>query len=177
MLINSLIGLIVIIAMFLVYVALRPASYEISREITINASPAKVFPFLNTRSLANSWNPFLKNDPTLKVSIEGPEVGVGAVTIWEDGKQTGTGRATVIESVPNERVNVRLDYKKPFEGTQNAAYLLREEGGKSVVTWKVGGKNSYFPRLMCLFMNMDKMVGGAFEQGLAELKTLVEKSS
>lgn len=175
MLINILIGLAAVIALFLIYAALRPANYEISREITLNARREKVFPFLNTRSLANSWNPFLKNDPTLKVSFEGPEVGVGAVTKWADGKQTGTGSATVTESVPNEKVTIRLDYVKPFVGTQEAVYLLQGQGNQSVVTWKVSGKNAFFPRLMCMFMNMDKMVGGAFEQGLAELKTQVEK--
>jgi hypothetical protein len=36
------------------------------------------------------------------------------------------------------------------------------------------GPQSYAGKVMCLFMNMDKMVGGQFEKGLADLKTLVE---
>jgi hypothetical protein len=29
-------------------------------------------------------------------------------------------------------------------------------------------------KVMCMFMNMDKMIGGQFETGLANLKTVVE---
>jgi hypothetical protein len=36
-----------------------------------------------------------------------------------------------------------------------------------------GHKNFMF-KAVGLFMNMDKMVGGQFEQGLGQLKTLVE---
>ncbi len=42
------------------------------------------------------------------------------------------------------------------------------------MTWKVDGQNNFVGRLMCIFMNMDKMVGGMFEKGLAKLKTTVE---
>jgi hypothetical protein len=32
-------------------------------------------------------------------------------------------------------------------------------------------------KAFCLFMNMDKMVGGDFERGLAQLKSLVESGN
>jgi hypothetical protein len=36
------------------------------------------------------------------------------------------------------------------------------------------GPQNYVGKVMCLFMNMEKMVGGQFEVGLASLKTIVE---
>ena len=45
------------------------------------------------------------------------------------------------------------------------------------MTWRVQGKNTFMERFMCIFVNMDKMVGGMFEKGLLNLKTLVEKSN
>ena len=37
------------------------------------------------------------------------------------------------------------------------------------------GPAPYMQKLMGVFMSMDKMVGGDFETGLANLKTLAEK--
>ncbi len=163
-----------LVAAFLIYVASKPSHSEIAREVTINAPVEKLFPYVNTRSLANSWNPWLRMDPQAKITTSGPEVGVGAKTIWSDGKQLGTGTATVIESIPNERVTVKLEYQKPFEMTQTAMYLLKPNGNQTTVVWKVEGKNSFMSKLMCVFMNMEKVVGDVFTQGLGELKTMVE---
>jgi hypothetical protein len=36
------------------------------------------------------------------------------------------------------------------------------------------GKNGFLGKAMCMFMSMDKMVGGDFEKGLANLKAAAE---
>ena len=36
---------------------------------------------------------------------------------------------------------------------------------------RMEGKNDFLAKAVCLFMNMDKMVGGQFEQGLAQMKS------
>jgi hypothetical protein len=38
----------------------------------------------------------------------------------------------------------------------------------------MAGKNNFIAKAVCLFMNMDKTVGGDFEQGLAQMKSVVE---
>lgn len=59
---------------------------------------------------------------------------------------------------------------------QNSEYLLESAGSQSTVTWKVSGQNGFISRLMCVFVNMDKMVGGMFEKGLANRKGIAEKA-
>jgi hypothetical protein len=39
------------------------------------------------------------------------------------------------------------------------------------------GKNNFIAKAICLFMNMDKMVGGQFEKGLASMKSIVETTA
>jgi len=114
-------------------------------------------------------------DPQAKMTYSGPDAGVGARTSWTGGKQLGTGSATIVESVPNQRVGIKLEYVKPMSMTQDAAYLIQSFGNQSAVTWKVQGRNTFLCRLMSVVMNMDKMVGGMFEKGLSNLKNLVEK--
>ena len=45
---------------------------------------------------------------------------------------------------------------------------------KTLVTWSMAGKNNFIGRAVCMFMDMDRMVGGEFEKGLNQLKTIVE---
>lgn len=168
-------GLVAVIALFLAYVAFQPADYTIAREIKINASAEKIFPFLNSSKLAEKWGPWSEIDPEAKMVFSGPEEGVGAQTSWDTGKQLGTGSATIAESVLNQKVGIKLEYTKPMNMTQYAEYLITPADTGSIVTWKVQGKNSFVGRIMCVFVNMDKMVGGMFEKGLSNLKNLVEK--
>jgi len=36
------------------------------------------------------------------------------------------------------------------------------------------GQKNYVSKVMCMFLSMDKMIGGQFEKGLADLKALSE---
>lgn len=164
----------IVIVVFLVVKAVQSPHYVIARSVVINAPADKVFPYLNTRAIANSWNPFLKQDPAVKITLSGPGAGVGSKTAWEGNTRMGAGNAEVIESVPNDHILVKLDMQRPMACRQVASYWLEPAGNGTKVTWKVEGDNTFIPRVMCTFMNMDKMVGGAFLQGLTELKGMVE---
>jgi hypothetical protein len=98
---------------------------------------------------------------------------VGAKSTWS-GKEMGEGTSLVIESIPNQSVKTKLDYTKPFEMSQTATVSLAPTNGGTRVEWSVSGHNNFFFRLMGVFVNCDKMVGGEFEKGLAKLKTLAE---
>ena len=39
------------------------------------------------------------------------------------------------------------------------------------------GQNNFLSKAICMFVDMDKMVGGMFEQGLAQMKSVVETKS
>ncbi len=170
------IGIVLLVAIvaLVAYAATLPEDYKITREIAINAPADKIFPHLNNQKLAEKWGPWLEVDPQAKMNYSGPEEGVGARTSWDSTGQLGTGSATIVASVPNQRVDIRLEYTKPMQMTQDSVYAIRSEGGKSVVSWTVTGKNTFPGRIMCVFMNMDKVVGGMFEKGLANLKNVVE---
>jgi hypothetical protein len=168
------IALAAVISLFLVYVAFQSPDYEIKRQITIQASPEKIFPHLNSSKLADKWGPWKEIDPAAAYAFSGPETGVGAKTSWTGGKQMGTGSATISEVVPNQLVGIKLEYIEPMSMSQYSEYILEPKDGQSLMTWRVRGKNGFVSRLMCNFFNMDKMVGGFFEKGLSNLKTQVE---
>lgn len=168
-------GVVLAAVVFLGYVTVQSPDYVISRDISINAPAEKIFPYLNSAKLGELWGPWLEVDPAVKMTYSGPESGVGSRASWEGGKQLGTGSATIVESVPGQRVGIKLEYVAPMSMTQDSLYLVAPAGAQTQVTWRVTGRNGFMGRLMCMFMDMDKTVGGMFEKGLSNLKTLVEK--
>ncbi|HSI62669.1 MAG TPA: hypothetical protein VLE43_06105, partial [Candidatus Saccharimonadia bacterium] len=66
---------------------------------------------------------------------------------------------------------------KPFAATNAADFKFAPEGDKTKVTWSMNGKHNFVGKAICMFMDMDKMIGGDFEKGLADMKTLSEKEA
>ena len=100
--------------------------------------------------------------------------GVGAVCSWEGNNNVGAGSCTIIESKPGELVRCRMDWKRPMEGTSTVDFTFKPEGKQTAVTWSMSGDKNFMAKAIHLFMNMDKMIGGQFEKGLAEMKSIVE---
>lgn len=83
---------------------------------------------------------------------------------------------TIVDSKPSERIQIRLDFVRPFEDTSDVEFTFQPEGPNTKVTWTMSGKNNFISKAFCLLMDMEKMVGGQFEQGLASMKAAVEKA-
>jgi hypothetical protein len=169
-----LIAVVLIIIVFVIVVATRPAEYRVARSAAIAAPAEVVFANVNELKKWEAWNPWGKLDPAMKLTYEGPASGVGAAYAWAGNNQVGEGRMTITESRPNELVQFKLEFFKPMAGVSTSEFTFKPEGGQTAVTWSMSGKNNFIAKAMCLFMNMDKMVGGQFEKGLADLKTIAE---
>lgn len=174
MLIKILIVLAVIVAVILAIAATRPADFSCSRSAIISAPTLTVFAEANDYRKWVVWSPFEK-DPAMKRIFSGATTGVGAVYDWSGNREVGEGRATIVESRPGELVRMKLEFVRPFAGTNMAEFAFKPMGAQTVVTWSFTGHNNFMCRVISLFVNMEKMVGSQFEQGLASLKTLTEK--
>ena len=171
-----LISLAVIVIVFVVIVALQPSDFRVARSTTISAPPAAVFAQVNDFHKWEAWNPWGKIDPAMKQTYEGAPAGTGAIYTWAGNKEVGEGRMTIIESRPSDLIRVKLEFMKPFRATNIALFTIKPEGKQTVVTWSMTGQNNFMAKAIHLFMNMDKMIGGQFEKGLAEMKSVVEAS-
>ncbi len=163
-----------VVAVFLIIVALQPAEFRVSRSATIAASPSAVFPHVNDLHKWEAWNPWGKIDPAMKQTYEGAPAGVGAIYSWVGNSQVGEGRMTITESRPSDLVQIKLEFFKPFKGTNTAEFTFKPEGNQTAVTWSMWGKKNFLVKIFHLFMSMDNMIGGQFEKGLADMKAVVE---
>ncbi len=174
MILKILAVLTVIVVVLAIVVALQPADFRVARSATFAAAPATVFAQVNDLHKFQDWSPWAKIDPAAKTEFQGPPAGNGASFSWAGNMEVGEGTMTLTESLPSELIRFKLDFRKPMTGTNTAEFAFKAEGDKTVVTWSMSGHNNFLSKAVSLVMNCDKMVGGQFESGLANLKPIVE---
>jgi len=163
-----------LVILFAIVVALQPEDFRVSRTAKMNAPPSAVFAQVNDYHNWDAWSPWAKLDPDAKVTFEGPSSGTGAKFSWSGNDKVGEGRQTIVESKPDELIRINLELEKPFKGNSTAEFTFKPENDQTVVTWTMFGKNNFMGKAVSLFMDCDKMVGGEFEKGLANMKAIVE---
>ena len=174
MLKKILLGLVAIIAVFAVVVALQPSEFRVARTAIVSAPAPDVFAQVNDFRNWEAWSPWAKLDPAAKATFEGPAAGQGAVFDWSGNDKVGEGRMTLTESRPAELVRIKVDFVKPFAGTSTSEFAFKPEGGQTAVTWSTSGQHNFISKAMCMFVSMDKMLGGDMEKGLAQMKSVAE---
>ena len=172
-----LIGLVVLLAVLAGVIATRPDTFAVERSTTIQASPEFAFALVNDFHHWGEWSPWDKLDASMKRTYDGASAGVGAIYTWTGNDKVGEGKMTVEESKPNELVRIKLEFIKPFASTNSTTFTFTPAGKDTQVTWKMEGHNNFMSKAFSMFMNMDKMVGGDFERGLAAMKTAAEATA
>jgi hypothetical protein len=165
-----------IVAIVLAYAATQPDRFEVARSTRIKAPANKIFPLINDLHAFNTWNPFEKKDPNIKGTYSGPSSGKGASYAFESSK-AGTGVIEIVETEPASRITMKLNMIKPIRADNRVVFTLEPEGEATRVTWAMDGGVPLVGKVIHLIFNMDKMVGRDFEAGLAELRTLTERSA
>ena len=121
----------------------------------------------------SDWSPWAKLDPAAKNTFEGPASGVGATFRLAGNGDVGEGAMTITESRPAELIRIKLEFLKPFAATNTTEFTFKPAGDQTEVTWTMSGTNNFVGKAMSLIMNCDKMVGGMFEKGFANMKAVV----
>lgn len=168
------IGAAVVIAALVAYAATRPDAFRIARSITIAAPPEAIFPLIDDLRKFATWSPYDKKDPDMARAFSGPSHGTGQRYDWDGDSNVGKGWLVITSSSAPSRVDIDLNMLKPIEATNKVAFTLEPEGATTKVTWAMEGKSSLVAKVMHLFFNVEKMVGGDFEAGLASLKSAAE---
>ena len=177
MLKKILLVVVVLLAVFLVYAATRPGSLHVQRTTSINAPPERIFSLIDDFHNWGSWSPYEKRDPAMKRTYSGAPSGQGAVYEWDGNSNVGQGRMEITGVSRPSNVTIKLDFMKPIEGHDIAVFTLEPKGDTTNVTWSMDGPTPYIGKVMGVILNMDTMIGGDFETGLANLKGIAEKQS
>lgn len=154
---------------FSAVVASRPGQFHVERSAEIAAPPAVAFSLVNDFHRWQSWSPWDKLDPNQTRTFSGPAAGTGSEYHWVGNDKVGEGHMTITESLPAQRVALKLDFLKPMKATNTTVFAFTPTAKGTQVVWSMDGTNNFFGKAFMMFNDMDKMVGGDFERGLANL--------
>ena len=166
---------VVLIAAVLLFAATRPDSFRVQRTLGIKAPPEKIFALIDDLHRFNTWNPFEKKDPNIKGAYSGPASGKGAKYSFDGNGNVGKGSIEITDASPPRQVSMELRMTAPIEARNAIEFSLEPHGDVTDVTWAMHGPVSFPAKIIHLFFNMDRMLGGDFEAGLASLKAAVEQ--
>lgn len=175
MLKKILITIVVLVALVLAYAATRPDTFSVQRSATIKAPPDKVYALINDFHRWGEWSPWEKLDPAMKRTFSGTPAGVGTIYEWNGNDKVGAGRMEITGAAPASKVDIKLDFIKPFEGHNVTEFTLTPQGDSTQVNWNMHGPAPFITKLMSVFVSMDAMIGKDFETGLANMKAAAEK--
>ncbi|MBK9284570.1 MAG: SRPBCC family protein [Sphingobacteriaceae bacterium] len=169
------IAIAVLFVIYLVLALVGPTEVKVERNISISSSADAVKPYLtNLKLFHDKWSPWTEKDPAAEVKYIGTAGEAGHLFSWNSKvEEVGTGTLELV-CVTSDSVVQRLAFEGM--GDSKAYYILKENEGKTEVTWGMQMKAPFFFRPMMMFMNMDKMIGPDYEKGLASLKKVVEET-
>jgi hypothetical protein len=116
-----------------------------------------------------AWSPWEELDTEMERTLSGETSGKGAIYEWKGNKKVGRGRMEITESVPPEKISIQLDFFEPWKAHNTTDFTFASSGDGTDVVWSMNGTNPFMMKVICLFMDMDKMVGKDFEKGLDKL--------
>jgi uncharacterized protein YndB with AHSA1/START domain len=165
------IGVVAVLA----YAATKPDTFRVARSASIKAPPEKIFELISNLRGWGAWSPYEKRDPEMKRTFSGAETGKGAAYAWDGNKNVGAGRMEIIDASPPSRIVIKLDFLRPFEAHNTAEFTMERKGVSTTVTWAMHGPALFVGKVMGIFIDMDRMIGKDFEDGLANLKAVAER--
>lgn len=173
-LIEILISLAIVAALFLLIGIVLPSSRFLAEKIETNRKITIVYDTLNNFSRFKDWNAVPQRDPKMQVKISGPAAGVGA-TYEYDSKEIGKGSWKIVDSVPNERIAIQIEDERRGHD-KRTEFKLKNTGKNNrnveiTQTYKVNYGWDIFGRYAGLYVRSH--VGDDMKFGLGKLSNML----
>jgi hypothetical protein len=161
------------VAVVLILASRQPDGFRVERTVSINAPAEKIVAHIDDFHQWTAWSPYERLDPAMQRTFTGAPTGKGSIYEWSGNNDVGQGSMEILESSP-AKVAIKLDFYKPMEASNIAEFAMQPKGDATDVTWAMYGPMPFISKIMCVFIDMDEMVGSDFEKGLADLKKVSE---
>jgi len=180
---SFLFGVVVLAGAIALAGFLLPSQVHVERQTTINASPEQVFSQINDFHAWNAWSPWATMDPEATLTIQGS--GMGQTMVWDSqNPNVGKGRQEITQLEAPHVMKTHLDFGDM--GRSDVTFTLKPiedetSDDKTQITWSLDSDMRegvpMIKKPMNNFMGffMDSMLGKTYEEGLANLKSVVER--
>ncbi|WP_228414823.1 SRPBCC family protein [Chryseobacterium sp. G0201] len=172
----KIIGVIILLIIGYAVIAMLAfgKNYHYEKSMVINAPKEKVWQQISSMKSFNEWNPWMKLDKSMKVTYTGNSGEVGDKYCWDSkNDNAGAGCQEIKGLVLNEKQKTEMMFIKPFEGQATSEIVLSPEGNATKVLWTMDTEQD--PMMKIMRPMMDYQMGKSYEEGLNNLKALVEK--
>lgn len=150
-----------------------PTNFKVSRTATISSSAAHIHEYVGDLNKWQSWTPWKGEDPEIEITIGERTTGIGASQSWTD--QHGGGSLTFTSWSPENGIEYDLFFDGGKYKSKSAIQYDTSSQTRTRVHWTLNGDmgmpiiGGYF----ALFMKYS--IGKMFQDGLNQLKTIVEQ--
>lgn len=167
--------LIVIVALTIL-VFVEPTDVTVTRTTVIKAPKEAVFEQIVNFKNWHNWSPWNKLDgDKMKMDFYGTDGTPGSGYKWV-GVQTGAGDMKD-SAVNGTDMLYNLTFTEPHAGSAWGHFKADDTAGMTKVTWICTMHFGKPSNAMLVFMNMEKLLGPMFEDGLKDMKTFVESKA
>jgi hypothetical protein len=165
-----------LIAILILLGILAPSGYEVTRTIQINREQEIVYHYLRFLQNQRHYSVWAKMDPKQEVYFSGIDGEVGFILGWKSEiDSVGSGEQEIKSLQPFNQIKTEVRFKEPFESVGNSEMNISAlDSSSTQVNWKFYGTSSFPMNAMLLFMDMDAMLGKDIENGLSNLKNILE---
>ncbi|OSZ81107.1 hypothetical protein CAP36_07680 [Chitinophagaceae bacterium IBVUCB2] len=170
-----LLSVIIIIA---VMTFMLPTTQKISRSTIIKAPAASIYNYIEKLENFNNWAVWTLEDSSATYTLTGTDGKVGAVTEWKGHPEiSGEGKIEIVTLEKDRKIVQHFYFIKPKKIDATSTMLLNEtEKSTTTVTWDFSIATPRPWNIFNLFSSIDKQIGKDFEDGLSNLKTIIEKN-
>ncbi|HIY70953.1 MAG TPA: SRPBCC family protein [Candidatus Luteimonas excrementigallinarum] len=175
-LLEILISLVIVAVLFVVVGVLLPANRTLVEQVETNRRQTIVFDTINSFRRFHEWHPMALYDPRMGIERSGPEEGEGATMSYSsDVRNVGTGKWTIVESVPRREVKIAIEDDR--QGTnKQTTFALRPtgRGGRNIQitqTYSVDYGWNLLGRYAGLYVS--RSIGDSMTLGLNRLSNML----
>jgi effector-binding domain-containing protein/uncharacterized protein YndB with AHSA1/START domain len=168
----ALLLLLALIILGLIFSAMQPSNYNVSRTKIIDQPISKVFNTVNDLKSWEEWGPWHDEDSTIVVTYGDKTVGVGASDKWTS--KDGPGAMTTIATEMNKSILQEITFGD-YEPSEIFWEFEPEENGTKV-TWTMRDDNApfSFKVFAAISGGWDGMLGPMLANGLDNLDTVLK---
>ncbi|MFT5586386.1 MAG: hypothetical protein ACI9VR_003984 [Cognaticolwellia sp.] len=149
--------------------AMQPNGIAVERAVVIDAQPQDIWVHIADYNNFVAWSPSTEKDPKATREISTPAHGLGSTYAWSGNDAVGTGTMETITYQEPTKLEQQLTFTAPLESSSTVFYELTPVEGGTRVRWGFEVHLNLQMKMATLFMDMDEMLGGEYELGLANL--------
>ncbi len=169
----TLIGIAALLASYLLCCSLGISKFKTSKSILIHATPEQVFSEIKDYKKWPAWSPWAQRDKNMENIYTGNPGEIGHKNAWKS-KSEGSGAQEIVEIKNNEYIKSKLVFTD-WDGETFTEFILKPEEENTSVTWTMEGSEfPFMARGFIFLMGGNKMIEKDYEEGLANLKNIVE---